>query len=119
MKTIGMLGGMSWESTELYYRLANTEVRERLGGFHSAPILLDSLDFADIEALQSKDDWAAAGELLADRARRLQRGGADILILCTNTMHKVVDPALDCSARPSRWSKNFTASECRRTVSRC
>lgn len=91
MKTIGMLGGMSWESTAEYYRLANELVRDRLGGFHSAPILLDSLDFAEVEALQSAGDWAAAGELLAVRARRLQDAGADLLVLCTNTMHIVIE----------------------------
>ncbi len=91
MKTIGMLGGMSWESTAEYYRLANELVRERLGGFHSAPILLDSLDFAEVEAMQSAGDWAGAGELLAARARRLQDAGADLLVLCTNTMHNVIE----------------------------
>src|SRR5690606_5189787 len=72
-------------------RLANERVRERLGGHHSAPILLDSLDFAEIESLQRADDWKAAGELLAAHARRLEASGADILVLCTNTMHKVID----------------------------
>lgn len=90
MKTIGMLGGMSWESTELYYRLANQHVRERLGGLHSAPVLLDSLDFDEIAGMQRRDDWAAAGRLLGERARGLQAGGADLIVLCTNTMHKVI-----------------------------
>lgn len=91
MRTIGMLGGMSWESTAEYYRLANVLVRERLGGVHSARVLLDSLDFADVETLQSTDRWEEAGALLADRAQRLERAGAELLLLCTNTMHKVVD----------------------------
>lgn len=91
MRTIGMLGGMSWESTAEYYRLANEAVRDRLGGLHSARLLVDSLDFADVEALQSAGDWDAAGALLAERARALQAGGADLVVLCTNTMHKVID----------------------------
>ncbi len=91
MRTIGMLGGMSWESTAEYYRLANELVRARLGGVHSARILLDSLDFADVEALQSAGRWDEAGALLADRAARLEVAGADLLLLCTNTMHRVVD----------------------------
>ncbi len=91
MRLIGMLGGMSWESTAEYYRLANELVRERLGGVHSARILLDSVDFAEIEALQATAEWERAGELLAGRARALQDGGADLLVLCTNTMHKVAD----------------------------
>lgn len=89
MRTIGMLGGMSWESTAEYYRIANTLVREQLGGVHSARILLDSVDFADIEELQSAGQWTKAGELLASHARSLESAGADALVLCTNTMHKV------------------------------
>jgi aspartate racemase len=91
MKTIGMLGGMSWESTELYYRLTNEHVRERVGGLHSAPILLDSVDFAEIADMQRAGEWAAAGRLLAERAARLASIGADMIVLCTNTMHKVFD----------------------------
>ncbi|WP_405375144.1 MULTISPECIES: aspartate/glutamate racemase family protein [unclassified Microbacterium] len=90
MKTIGMLGGMSWESTELYYRLANQHVRERVGGLHSAPVLLDSVDFAEIADMQRQGDWSAAGALLAERAHRLEASGADMIVLCTNTMHKVI-----------------------------
>lgn len=91
MRTIGMLGGMSWESTAEYYRLANQAVRERLGGTHSARIVLDSVDFAQIEAMQEAGDWDAAGRLLAERARALEAAGADLLVLCTNTMHLVAD----------------------------
>ncbi|MBK0332377.1 aspartate/glutamate racemase family protein [Brachybacterium sp. MASK1Z-5] len=91
MRTIGMLGGMSWESTAEYYRLANQSVRERLGGTHSAQIVLDSVDFAEIEAMQEAGDWDAAGRLLAERARALEAAGADLLVLCTNTMHLVAD----------------------------
>lgn len=91
MKTIGLIGGMSWESTSQYYRIINEEVRRRLGGLHSARCVLWSFDFAEIEALQLRDDWDAAGEALADAARALERAGADLLALCTNTMHLVSD----------------------------
>jgi len=96
MRTIGMLGGMSWESTALYYRRVNEGVRERLGGLHSARILLASVDFAEIEALQRAGDWGRAGETLAAAARRLESGGADLLLLCTNTMHRVA-PAIEAA----------------------
>jgi aspartate racemase len=89
MKTIGLIGGMSWESTVPYYRQINEAVRTRLGGLHSARIVLHSVDFHDIERLQQAGDWDAAGALLADAARSLERAGADFLVLCTNTMHKV------------------------------
>ena len=100
VRTIGMLGGMSWESTIEYYRIANELVRERLGGFHSAPILLDSVDFAEIEALQASGEWARAGEILAEHARALEKTGAEVLILCTNTMHKVIDAVDDAVSIP-------------------
>lgn len=89
MKTIGLLGGMSWESTVPYYRHINVGVRERLGGLHSAKIILHSVDFHEIEACQSSGDWDAAGAILADAAEGLQRAGAEGIVLCTNTMHKV------------------------------
>ena len=91
MRTIGLLGGMSWESSGLYYRLLNETVRERLGGLHSARCVLLSVDFAGIEALQTAGEWDRAGELLAADALALQRAGADLVLLCTNTMHKVAD----------------------------
>lgn len=91
MRTIGMLGGMSWESTAEYYRLANELVRDRLGGVHSARILLDSMDFADMEQLQSAGRWKEAGDLLAAKGAALAAAGAEMLILCTNTMHIVVE----------------------------
>jgi aspartate racemase len=91
MKTIGLLGGMSWESTLEYYRIINQEVKARLGGLHSARCLLYSVDFAEIEALQHQGEWLQAGAVLAEAARRLERGGADFVVLCTNTMHKVAD----------------------------
>ncbi len=89
MKTIGLLGGMSWESTALYYRWINEGVRERLGGLHSAQIALLSVDFQPIEELQHAGHWDEAGAALAEAARHVQAAGADFLLLCTNTMHKV------------------------------
>jgi aspartate racemase len=89
MKTIGLLGGMSWESTIPYYRQINLRIRQQLGALHSAKIILYSVDFAEIEALQRSGDWHKAGEVLADAAFRLQLAGADCIVLCTNTMHKV------------------------------
>jgi aspartate racemase len=91
MKTIGLIGGMSWESTAHYYRVLNEETARRLGGLHSAPILMHSVDFAPIEALQRAGNWAAAGEILAAIAKGLQAQGADLIGLATNTMHIVAD----------------------------
>lgn len=91
MKTIGLLGGMSWESTIPYYRLINEGVKQRLGGLHSAKILLHSVDFHEIEQCQSQGDWQRAGEMLAQAARGLQQAGAEGIVLCTNTMHNVAD----------------------------
>lgn len=87
MKTIGMLGGMSWHSTALYYQLINEGIQQRLGGLHSAKIVLSSVDFAEIEALQSQGEWNKLGEILAQAALKLQHAGADFLLICTNTMH--------------------------------
>ncbi|MHB8345938.1 MAG: aspartate/glutamate racemase family protein [Acidiferrobacterales bacterium] len=89
MRTLGLIGGMSWESTVPYYRLINEAVKERLGGFHSARIVLYSVDFHEIEHLQRSGDWAAAGRLLAQAGVALHTAGAEGLVLCTNTMHKV------------------------------
>lgn len=91
MKTIGLIGGMSWESTVLYYQLVNRGVQTALGGFHSAKVALVSVDFAEIEALQAEGDWDAAGVVLGQAARQVQAAGADFVLLCTNTMHKVAD----------------------------
>ena len=91
MKTIGLLGGMSWESSIVYERILNEEVRRRLGGVHSADLLIRSYDFAVVERLQAAGDWEQAGRLLAADARRLQDAGAEILVLCTNTMHEAAD----------------------------
>ncbi|MFL6579041.1 MAG: aspartate/glutamate racemase family protein [Povalibacter sp.] len=89
MRTIGLIGGMSWESTLLYYRIVNETVRDRLGGLHSARVMLASVDFHEIEELQRLGDWERAGALLARCAESLQAAGAENLVLCTNTMHKV------------------------------
>ena len=91
MKLIGMLGGMSWESTAEYYRLANELVRDRRGGLSSARVLVHSVDFSEVERMQAAGEWDAAGLLLATAAASLEAGGADLLVLCTNTMHKVAD----------------------------
>jgi aspartate racemase len=89
MRCIGLLGGMSWESTAEYYRLLNQGVAERLGGLHSAKLLIHSVDFAEIARLQQSGDWARAGLILASAAGMLERGGAEAIVLCTNTMHNV------------------------------
>ena len=94
MKTIGLIGGMSWESTASYYSHINEVVKSRLGGLHSAHLVLYSVDFHDIERLQHAGDWEAAGAMLAGAARSLETAGADFLVLCTNTMHKVA-PAIE------------------------
>jgi aspartate racemase len=96
MKTLGLLGGMSWESTIPYYRIINETVRERVGGLHSARIVLYSVDFHAIERLQQAGDWTAAGHVLAQAARVLEAAGANILVLCTNTMHRVA-PAIEAA----------------------
>ena len=94
MKTIGLLGGMSWESTQSYYALINQGVKSALGGLHSARMLISSVDFAEIAELQRQGDWAQAGELLAADALRLQNAGAELMLVGTNTMHKVA-PAIE------------------------
>ncbi|TIV65647.1 MAG: aspartate/glutamate racemase family protein [Mesorhizobium sp.] len=91
MKTLGLIGGMSWESTAIYYRLLNETVRERLGGLHSAKLLLWSFDFAELAERQHAGDWEGVGALLVEAARRLEAGGAEGLVICTNTMHKLAD----------------------------
>lgn len=91
MKTIGLIGGMSWESTVTYYRLLNRLARERLGGLHSAELVLWSFDFAEIEALQAAGDWEAATARMVEAAQAVERGGAQCLVICTNTMHKMAE----------------------------
>ncbi|MRX08262.1 amino acid racemase [Pseudoduganella sp. FT25W] len=89
MKVIGLIGGMSWESTVPYYRQVNETIKQQLGGLHSAKVVLYSVDFHEVERLQHAGDWQAAGAMMADAARALQAAGADFIVLCTNTMHKV------------------------------
>lgn len=90
MKVIGLIGGMSWESSVEYYRIINEEVKRRLGGLHSAKCLLYSVDFHEIERYQSEGAWEKAGEVLGNAARSLEKGGAEFIVICTNTMHKVI-----------------------------
>ena len=109
MKTIGLIGGMSWESTVPYYRILNRTIAEHLGGLHSAKVLLHSVDFHDIEELQRTDRWGEAGRILAEAAAGLEGAGADFLVLCTNTMHKVA-PAIEARVRiPLLHIANATA----------
>jgi aspartate racemase len=109
MQMIGVLGGMSWESSLDWYRLANEKVRQELGGFHSAPVLLDSLDFAEIEALQASGDWEAAGTVLAAHAKGLEAAGVGLVVLCTNTMHLVADRITDAIRVPFLHIADTTA----------
>lgn len=95
MKTIGLLGGMSWESTVTYYQIINETIKEKLGGLHSARILLYSVDFAEIEKCQSEGDWEKSADILSEAARNLEKAGADFIVICTNTMHKVAPEIQD------------------------
>jgi aspartate racemase len=113
MKTIGLIGGMSWESTAEYYRLLNEHVRTRLGGHHSAPLVLWSVDFAEIEAMQAGARWDEAGDALAEAARRLEHAGAEVLGLCTNTMHKVADAIISAVDIPFVHLGDVTADAVR------
>lgn len=113
MKTIGLLGGMSWESTELYYRLINEETKRIRGGLHSAPIAMVSVDFQEIERLQNGDDWESAADLLSDSARRVEAAGADFLLICTNTMHRVADAIAAAIDIPLLHLADATANEIR------
>ena len=119
MRVIGLLGGMSWESTAEYYRIINQEVRRRLGRQHSAKILMYSVEFEEIEEMQAGGQWDEAGQLLADEAQRLERGGADFLLLCTNTMHKVA-PAIEQAVKiPLIHIADATAERIRQANLRC
>lgn len=113
MQTIGLIGGMSWESSAEYYRLINQAVKERLGGLHSARSVLFTVDFAEIEAMQQEGRWDEAGALLAEAARRLEQGGADCILLCTNTMHKVADAITAATALPFIHIADATAAAIR------
>ncbi len=113
MRTIGLLGGMSWESTAEYYRLLNELTRERLGGLHSARCVLYSVDFAEIERLQAEGRWEQAAEVLAEAARALESAGVDMLLLCTNTMHKVADEVAAAVSVPLLHLADTTAEAVR------
>ena len=89
MKTIGLIGGMSWESTVTYYKIVNEVIKEKLGGLHSAKVLLYSVDFQEIEACQAQGEWDKSARILAEAAMNLEKAGADFIVICTNTMHKV------------------------------
>lgn len=109
MKTIGLLGGMSWESTALYYRMINEGVNAQLGGLHSARLVMYSVDFYEIEQLQATGDWQQAGEKLAAAAGSLQAAGADFIVLCTNTMHKVAPAIATATSLPLLHIADATA----------
>jgi aspartate racemase len=113
LKTIGLIGGMSWESSAEYYRLINLAVQHRLGGFHSAKSLMVSVDFAEIEELQQTARWDEAGRRLVEAARSIERGGADLVVLCTNTMHRVADAIAEKIEIPLLHIADATAEEIR------
>lgn len=115
MKTIGLLGGMSWESTVTYYQIINTVIKEKLGGFHSARCLLYSVDFHEIEACQSSGDWEKCGDILAEAAQRLEQAGADFIVICTNTMHKVAPQVQDAVSIPLLHIAEATAQELKKS----
>ena len=112
-QTIGLIGGMSWESSAHYYRIINQEVRARLGGTHSARSLMLSVDFAEIEQLQHAGDWAGLTERMIEAARQLERGGADFFLLCTNTMHRMADEVAASVAIPMLHIADPTAAAIR------
>lgn len=113
MKTLGLIGGLSWESTAVYYRLLNRMARERLGGHHSAELLMYSVDFAPIAAMHGTGDWPAAAEVMVDIARRLERGGAEAILICSNTMHKTAGAVRAAVAVPLIDIMQVTASNVR------
>ena len=111
MKVIGLIGGMSWESTAEYYRIINKTVKERLGGLHSAKILLYSVDFSEVATLQTEGRWPEATEFMCDAARRIERGGADCVLICTNTMHKMAPEVQSTVTIPLLHIADTTAIE--------
>ena len=110
LKTIGLIGGMSWESTVTYYQIINETIKERLGGLHSAKILLYSVDFAEIERYQSEGKWTECASILGKAAYRLECAGADFIVICTNTMHKVASQVDNCIAIPLLHIAEVTAN---------
>ena len=115
MKLLGLIGGMSWESSALYYQLINRGVQQRLGGLHSARLLLHSVDFAEVEAQQSEGRWDDAARLLADAGRSLVAGGAEGIVICTNTMHKVADAVQQAAGVPLLHIADATGDAVRST----
>ncbi len=111
MKTIGLIGGMSWESTVTYYQIINEEVKSRLGGLHSAKIVLHSVEFDEIEQCQSSGDWEKSGDILGKAAQGLEAAGADLLLICTNTMHKVAPQVASMVHIPIIHIADATADE--------
>lgn len=111
MKTIGLIGGMSWESTATYYSLINNHIKDELGGLNSAKILLYSLNFKEVEELQSLGDWDKNGKLLAEAALTLEKAGADFVLICTNTMHKIADTVSKKISKPLLHIGDVTADE--------
>ena len=109
MRTVGLLGGMSWQSTQMYYKLINEDVQARKGGLHSAPLLIKSFDFAKIETLQASGQWADAGRLLEEQAAALQAAGAEAIALATNTMHKLADYIISAVTVPFLHIADATA----------
>ena len=111
MKTIGLIGGMSWESTVTYYQIVNETIKRELGGLHSAKVLLYSVDFAEIEEYQANGEWAKSAEVLSKAAANLEKAGADYIIICTNTMHKVAPEIQTCISIPVIHIAEATADE--------
>ena len=111
MKTIGLIGGMSWESSLEYYRIINETVKEKLGGLHSADCIMYSFDFQVIEKLQHKGDWEGLTGLMIEAARKLERGGAEMIVICTNTMHKMADAVQNSVSLPLLHIADVTAEE--------
>lgn len=119
MKTIGLIGGMSWESTQTYYRLINQKVRDELGGLHSAKLVLYSVDFAEIETLQHQGDWQTTAEILGSAGRAVESAGAEFLVLCTNTMHKVASQIEQAVSIPLLHIADATSSALKKDGVNC
>ena len=111
MKTIGLIGGMSWESTATYYKIINETIKEKLGGLHSAKCILYSVDFQEIEECQANGNWEKSGEILGEAAYNLEKAGADFIVICTNTMHKVVNQIKEKISIPILHIAEMTAEK--------
>ena len=111
MKTIGLIGGMSWESTVTYYKIINKTVKEKLGGLHSAKCILYSVDFHEIEECQANGNWKKSGEILGEAANNLEKAGADFIVICTNTMHKVINQIKEKISIPILHIAEMTAEK--------